>query len=143
MLYIDRRGCKTGRVLTKASSSVRVSGAKTRLTVYRSPLVRMLPQLVEFFRVERACVKLDMLFQVLVKFLMEMCLGICTFQILSRLRPRPELVNARNDKVEQKFYSRYFFINLETNEAHKFTFLKNDLLMIGVYIRLACSLQSQ
>ena len=62
---IDRRVCQTREVFTKASSSVRVPRAETRLTVYRSPLVRMLPQLVGLFSVERACVKLDVFFQVL------------------------------------------------------------------------------
>ena len=33
-----------------------------RKTVYRSPLVRMLPELVGLFPVERACIKLDVFF---------------------------------------------------------------------------------
>ena len=60
---MDRRGFKTTEFLTKAGPSVRVPRAETRLTVYRSPLVRMLPQLVGLFPVERACMKLDVFFQ--------------------------------------------------------------------------------
>ena len=101
---IDRRGYQTREVLTKASPSVRVPRAETRLTVYRSPLVRMLPQLVGLFPVERACMKLDVFFQVLVKFVKQMCLWICIFQILIILRLRPELVNDQNDRTETKFY---------------------------------------
>ena len=59
---IDRRDFKTREFLTKAGPSVRVPRAETRLTVYRSPLVRMLPQLVGLFPVERACMKLDVFF---------------------------------------------------------------------------------
>ena len=59
---IERRASQTKEVFTKASPSVRVPRAETRLTVYRSPLVRMLPQLVGLFLVERACVKLDVFF---------------------------------------------------------------------------------
>ena len=65
--------------MAKASPSVRVSRAETRLTVYRSPLVRMLPQLVGLFPVERACMKLDVFFQVLVKFVIHMCLNFLYF----------------------------------------------------------------
>ena len=64
MTEIDRRGLKTREVLTKASPSVRVARAETRLTVYRSPLVRMLPKLVGLFPVERVCVKLDVCFKI-------------------------------------------------------------------------------
>ena len=56
---IDRRGCETREVLTKGGPAVCVPRAETRLTVYRSPLVRMLPQLFDLFSVERACMKLD------------------------------------------------------------------------------------
>jgi hypothetical protein len=48
--------------VTKACPSVRVSRAKARLTVYRSPFVRMIPQLVGFLPFERANVKLDVFF---------------------------------------------------------------------------------
>ena len=71
---MDRRFFKTREFLTKAGPSVRVPRAETRLTVYRSPLViRMLPQLVGLFPVERACVKLDVIFEVLMKFGMQTC----------------------------------------------------------------------
>jgi hypothetical protein len=43
-------------ILAKAGPSVRVPRAKTRLTVYRSPLV-------DFLLVERACIKLDVFFK--------------------------------------------------------------------------------
>ena len=39
---MDRRGFKTTESLTKAGPSVRVPRAETRLTVYRSPLVKIL-----------------------------------------------------------------------------------------------------
>ena len=42
--------------------SVRVPRAETRLTVYRSPLVRMLSQLVGLGPVERVNVKYDVFF---------------------------------------------------------------------------------
>jgi hypothetical protein len=45
--------------LTKAIPSVFVPRAETRLTVYCSPLVRMLRELVGIFPAERACIKLD------------------------------------------------------------------------------------
>ena len=64
---IDSRACQTREVFTKANPSVRIPRAETRLTVYRSPLVGL-------FSVERACMKLDLFFQVLVMFLMQMCL---------------------------------------------------------------------
>ena len=87
---------KNREVLNKASPSVRVPRAKTRLTVYRSPLV--LPQLVFFF--DRACMcETRRVFQDLVMFWMQMCLGICIFQILIILRLWLELVNDRNDKT--------------------------------------------
>ena len=56
-------------------------------------VIRMLPKLVGFVRVERACVKLDVFFQVLVKFVMQMWLGILKIQSLSTLRLRSELLD--------------------------------------------------
>ena len=52
---MDRRDFKTIKFLTTAGPSVRVPRAETRLTVYRSPLV-------DFFPLERACMKLDVFF---------------------------------------------------------------------------------
>ena len=105
---MDRSFFKTWEFLTKASPSVRVPRAETRLTVYRSPLVSMLPQLVVFFPVERACVKLDVCLQDLVMFRIQMCLWICIFQILIILRLRSELVNDRNDKTGFFSFPRTF-----------------------------------
>ena len=95
--------CGIREVVTKARLSVRVRRAETRLTVYRSPLVRMLPQLVGLFPVERACVKLDEFFCDLVIFRIQMCLEILKIQILMILRLRLQLVNDRNARTENKF----------------------------------------
>ena len=65
----------------------------------------MLRQLVSFFPVERACIKLDVSFQVLVMLLMQMCLGFFGIHILITLRVRAELVNDQNGKAGGKFYS--------------------------------------
>ena len=73
------RGAGSRKALPEANPSVRVPRVETRLTVYRSPYIRMLPQLVGLFPVERACTKLEVFFQVLMKFVMQVCLGICIF----------------------------------------------------------------
>ena len=106
---MNRRGLKTLEFLTKADPSVRVPRAETRLTVYRSPLVRMLPQLVGLFLVERACVKLDVFFWDLVMFRIQMCLGVLKIQILIILRLRSELLNDWNDRAGKKLYPRQNF----------------------------------
>jgi hypothetical protein len=64
----------------------------------------MLPQLVGLFSVERACVKLDVFLQFLMKFSMQSCLGIMRSQTLMILRLRCQLVDARNDRTGKKFY---------------------------------------
>jgi hypothetical protein len=63
----ERKILSTGEVVTikslgESKSFCTCPRAETRLTVYRSPLVRMLPQLVGFLLVERACIKLDVFF---------------------------------------------------------------------------------
>jgi hypothetical protein len=59
---IDKRGLKRAEALAEVNPSVRVLRAETRLTVYRSPLVRMLILLVGFGWVERPGVKVDVFF---------------------------------------------------------------------------------
>jgi hypothetical protein len=61
-IQIDEREHKIGEPLAKEYTSVRVPRAETRLTVYRSLLVRMLSQLVGFVRFECAGVKTDVFF---------------------------------------------------------------------------------
>ena len=65
----------------------------------------MLPQLVGFLPVERAFTELDVFFQVLLKFVKQVCVGILLFQILIILRLRPELVNDQNYKTGKKVCS--------------------------------------
>jgi hypothetical protein len=77
-------------------------------------VIRMLPQLVGLFSVERACVKIDVFFQVLMKFAMQSCLGILEIQILMILRRRFQLVAARNDRTGKKFYPVEMFQKVNT-----------------------------
>jgi hypothetical protein len=64
-------------------------------------------------------------FQVLVMFLMQMCLGIFIFQILIILRLRFKLVNDRNARTGKKFYPESFFQKLKKMRGEILKFLKN------------------
>ena len=117
--------------------SVRVSRAETRLTVHRSPYIRMLCQLVGDFPVERASVKSDVFFVVLRKFLQWVRLGIAKISILIILRLRLELVTYKIDRKMKVSYSGEIFqkirkwgVEHEHSKNHKKIFKNYNLKLL-------------
>jgi hypothetical protein len=92
------------KFLTKAGPSVRVLWAETRLTVYLSLLVKILPLAVGLSG--RACMyKIEGFSEIWRSFTNE-CACESLIQCFYILRLRCEIVNALNDRTDKKLYPR-------------------------------------
>ena len=76
------------------------------------------------------------------KFLMQVCLGICIFEVLMTWGLRFQLVNDRNDRTGKSLF-HCFFVQKVKNESQKLKFHKDSTKSIEVEFKLTGDQGSQ